>query len=290
MLKVDISNKYNRNNILQYIMDILVEVNDKIVLFYFNNLSPHDIDVKSTADDFVSIADKKSERFIANKLIGFLEVSKFIGEESSYDNKNQYFDLLNEPLLWVIDPIDGTKNYINCNDNFCSMISLVSYCCPIATFIYHPLKRELFFAFKGYGANKINIDSKKISKLNIDLPKSNKIVGSGGTKGIPEYYRKSILNNLQTFTERLFIGSAGIETTMLANNEIQFIFHGRVTPWDHSPLDLITKESGGCVYMARDKEKFNIKSMGPIIAATNDEIWELIRETTIPSDNPYRIQ
>ena len=45
------------------------------------------------------------------------------------------------------------------------------------------------------------------------------------------------MNNLRSNTVRLFIGSAGIETVMLAKNQIQFIFHGRVTPWDHSPVD-----------------------------------------------------
>ena len=115
-----------------------------------------------------------------------------------------------------------------------------------------------------------------------------KIIGSGGTKGVPEIYRQSILHNLKTCTERLFIGSAGIETIMLAKNEIQFIFHGRVTPWDHSPMDLITKEAGGCVYMTIKKREFNIKSKGSILAASNDQIWNNIRNLIIPYDNPYR--
>ncbi len=114
------------------------------------------------------------------------------------------------------------------------------------------------------------------------------MLGSGGSKGIPENYRQSILSNLKTNTKRLFIGSAGIETIMLAKNEIQFIFHGRVTPWDHSPMDLITKEAGGCVYMAINKNKFNIKSKGSILAASNVKIWNNIRDLIIPSDNPYR--
>ena len=115
-----------------------------------------------------------------------------------------------------------------------------------------------------------------------------KIIGSGGSKGIPKNYRQSILHNLKTSTERLFIGSAGIETIMLAKNEIQFIFHGRVTPWDHSPMDLITKEAGGCVYMAINKSEFNIKSKGSILAASNVQTWNNIRDLIIPYDNPYR--
>ncbi|MDC1023449.1 hypothetical protein OAR00_02720, partial [Alphaproteobacteria bacterium] len=134
----------------------------------------------------------------------------------------------------------------------------------------------------------LNIDSNVSSKLKIEVNELNEILGSGGSKGIPEVFRKSILNNLRTYTKRLFIGSAGIETMMLTTNALQFIFHGRVTPWDHSPFHLIIKESGGCVYMARDKEQFNIKSSGPILAAANNLIWDQIREIAIPKGNPYR--
>ena len=91
-----------------------------------------------------------------------------------------------------------------------------------------------------------------------------------------------------TNTKRLFIGSAGIETIMLAKNEIQFIFHGRVTPWDHSPMDLITKEAGGFVYMAINKDEFNIKSKGSILAACDIKTWDKTRDLIIPKDNPYR--
>ena len=290
MLNNIIKNKSSRNEILEYITSILTDVNDKIILHYFNNLSPNDINTKSASDDFVSIADKKSEDFITNKLFKFLDITKIIGEESAFSNKDNYLSLLNEPLLWVIDPIDGTKNYINGNQNFCSMISLVKDNYPIASFIYKPLEKELIYAFKGYGAFKLNVNTKVSTKLKIEINESSEIIGSGGTKGIPDNFRQSILFNLRTYTKRLFIGSAGIETVMMATNKIQFVFHGRVTPWDHSPFQLIIKEAGGCVYMAQSKEDFNILSNGSILAAANSNIWSEIRNIAIPEDNPYRKQ
>ena len=288
MLDNIIDNKSVRNQIVEYITSILIDVNDKIILNYFNKLSPNDIHTKTSSDDFVCVADKISENFITNKLFNYLDITKIIGEESAFINKENYFSLLNEPLLWVIDPIDGTKNYINGNKNFCSMISLVKHSCPIASFIYKPLERELIYAFKGNGAYILNIDKKILSKLKIEINEVSEIIGSGGTKGIPDVFRESILYNLRTHTKRLFIGSAGIETVMLATNQIQFIFHGRVTPWDHSPFDLIIKEAGGFVYMARFKEEFNIKSKGPILAAANNNIWSHIREVAIPKNSSYR--
>ncbi len=282
-----IQNNETRNKIVEYIMNLLINVNKNIILRYHKNLKSEDISTKTSNDDFVSIADRKSEEIITKQLKGFLNVSDILGEETAFLDK-QYDRYLEKSLLWVVDPIDGTKNYINGKENFCSMISLVSYMFPIATFIYYPLKNIFVYAFKNYGAFLVDTNNKISTKLLVKPSKISKIIGSGGSKGIPENYRQSILYNLKTSTQRLFIGSAGIETIMLAKNEIQFIFHGRVTPWDHSPMDLIIKEAGGCVYMAINKSRFNIKSKGSILAASNVQVWNNIRNLIIPFDNPYR--
>lgn len=270
-----------RKIIINYISNLLVEVNKSIVLKYYKNLSSNHIDTKSSDDDFVSIADKESEIYIVKNLIGFLNINQYIGEETSYSNKDDHKLLKKNGLYWVIDPIDGTKNYINGKNEFCSMISLVFNSIPIASFVYCPLKDLLVYAFKGFGTYSLEIKTKKINQLRIQQDSFSNIVGSGGTKGIQEPLRQKVLQNLRKYTNRLFIGSAGIEAIMLASNETQFVFHGRVTPWDHSPLDLIIKESGGCVYMLNDKTEFNIFSEGPILAASNDQIWENIRSLAL---------
>ena len=270
-----------RKKIIDYISELLVEVNKSIILKYYKNLSSKHIDTKSSDDDFVSIADKESEIYIVKNLIGFLNINQYIGEETSYSNKDDHKLLKKNGLYWVIDPIDGTKNYINGKNEFCSMISLVFNSIPIASFVYCPLKDLLVYAFKGFGTYSLKIKTKKIDQLRIQQNSFTNIVGSGGTKGIHEPLRQKVLQNLRKYTNRLFIGSAGIEAIMLASNETQFVFHGRVTPWDHSPLDLIIKESGGCVYMLNDKTEFNIFSEGPILAASNDQIWKNIRSLAL---------
>ena len=282
-----IENKKTRSEILNYMMNLLINVNKDIILHYYKNLKSEDISTKSSNDDYVSIADIKSEEIISKQINGFLGVNDILGEENTFLG-NGYDNYINKPLLWVVDPLDGTKNYINGKEHFCSMISLVSSLVPIATFIYYPLKKIFVYAFKNFGAFLVDLNTNSLTKLSIKPSKSLKIIGSGRSKGIHNNYRQSILNNLKTNTERIFVGSAGIETIMLAKNEIQFIFHGRVTPWDHSPLDLITKEAGGLVYMAITKDEFNITSNGSILAACDIKTWNKIRDLIIPSDNPYR--
>ena len=73
-----INDKKKREEIVQYIRLLLKEVNESIILKYFNNLKLNDISTKTSDDDFVSIADKKSEELIFEKLYGFLNIKNFI--------------------------------------------------------------------------------------------------------------------------------------------------------------------------------------------------------------------
>ena len=100
-----------RKKIIDYISELLVEVNKSIILKYYKNLSSKHIDTKSSDDDFVSIADKESEIYIVKNLLGFLNINQYIGEETSYSNKDDHKTFKTNGLYWVIDPIDGTKNY-----------------------------------------------------------------------------------------------------------------------------------------------------------------------------------
>ena len=77
-----INDQKRRDEIVIYINNLLIEVNKKVILNYFKNLNSNEISTKSSDDDFVSIADKKSEELISKSLIGFLNIKDFIGEES----------------------------------------------------------------------------------------------------------------------------------------------------------------------------------------------------------------
>ena len=82
------------------------------------------VDSKLDENDFVTLADKKAEEEISNRLIISFPDIKIIGEEGFFLNKSNPVKY-NEKFYWTVDPIDGTKNYIKGDQNFCSMISLI---------------------------------------------------------------------------------------------------------------------------------------------------------------------
>ena len=283
---MDINNKNYRNFLIMFFADLFLDVSKKIILPYFNNLNSSQIEKKSDDFDFVTLADKCAEEYLTNKLTNSFQNIKVIGEENSFIN-NLNLNEIDEGYYWTIDPIDGTKNYIKSNKNFCSMISLVYNKKPIASFIYSPIKNTMTFAFKGHGTYNYDLKSKLLSKLVTNLRFNFK--GTGGTKGIPEAYRSKIIKRLKEHTKRLFIGSAGVETIYFVNNKVNFILHGRVTPWDHAPFNLIIKEAGGTVLMLRDKSEYSLVSVGPILASSSIESWIKIRDLILPKEENYRI-
>ena len=89
-----IQNNTTRNEIVEYIMNLLINVNKKIILRYHKNLKSEDISTKTSNDDFVSIADKKSEEIISKQIKGFLGVNDILGEETAFLGKG-YQDYIN---------------------------------------------------------------------------------------------------------------------------------------------------------------------------------------------------
>ena len=126
----------NRKYVNDFFFFLLKKVNDDIILKHLEYLNSDEIFTKSDKNDFVTIYDKKSEEYIIKEINKKFKTIKIIGEETSFQ-KNIDFSIIDDGYYFTIDPIDGTKNYINKNKNFCSMVSLIFKKKPLATFIYY---------------------------------------------------------------------------------------------------------------------------------------------------------
>ncbi len=270
----DFLKEKNRKYLNDFFFYLLRKVNDEIILKHLENLNSEEVFTKSDKDDYVTIYDKNAEEYIIKEINKNFISIKIIGEETTFINNIDLSNIDND-YYFTIDPIDGTKNYINKNKNFCTMVSLIFKKKPIACFIYYPLIKKYISSFENFESKILDLNTNKVCILKINNELIN--LATGGTKGIPETNRKIILEKFNSQFKRCFIGSAGVETLMLANNEVDFIFHGRVTPWDHSPMSLIINEAGGKVLMFENESTFNIFSKGPILATKNIDQWKSVK-------------
>ena len=111
-----------------------------------------DFDVEQKSDNSpLTMADRKSNDIILDALSSTqIPVLSEEGRETPYEQRKTW------ERLWIVDPLDGTKEFIKRNDEFTVNIALVEYGQPILGVIYVPVKNELYFAAQSYGAFKIN--------------------------------------------------------------------------------------------------------------------------------------
>ena len=188
---------------------------------------------KKGPKDFVTSCDKKVEKIIIQELLRYKKNYTVISEEKGLIEN---FDKDN---IWIIDPIDGTTNFLHGVPHFCISIALKSYGEIISGVIFDPIKDELFYAEKNQGAYLNNFRAKVSKKSNLEdcLFSSNK---------------ESIL---KTNLSSRITGSAALDLAYVSVGRFDGYFQNNLNIWDIAAGCLIVEEAGGKV------QNFNVKSV-----------------------------
>lgn len=129
----------------------LKEVSEAHILPYFRNLKSNQVSLKN-ADDPVTIADKEAESALTARLLDLLPGSKVVGEEAFAADSSILSRFSGESPVWIIDPVDGTRNFAKGSPEFGVIVALVEQNQTVAGWIYDPTSREVITAEKGAGA------------------------------------------------------------------------------------------------------------------------------------------
>lgn len=207
-------------------------------------LASHQIFAKASEqdpDDIVTEADLALEQRLGPELTALLPGSTVVGEEAAAADPTLLKDLAGERPCWVIDPLDGTKNFAAGSDAFGTMVALARNGETLAAWIYLPIADQLYSAERGAGAfcGGERLDAR-------EPPPSDPPVGTLYTGFMPEPTRAAVLAAAAgTFAPRPIPGSAAIEYTTLVRGGKDFVVYFRLHPWDHAPGALILHEAGG---------------------------------------------
>lgn len=217
------------------ITDIVKEAG-KIILSAHNQESS--ITAKEGKKNFVTKYDVAVQDFLFKELQKAFPDAEFIGEES----ENNFSSI---GLRFIIDPIDGTTNFMQ--DYRCSCIS-VALCKEneiIAGVVYNPYTNELFSAEKGKGAY-LNGDRISVS----ERPLSDGLALFGTSPYHPENTDETFVLLRKVFDISRDIrrsGSAAYDICMIACGRCEVFFEKGLQPWDIAAGTLIIKEAGGVV-------------------------------------------
>ena len=143
------ANNIDPNKIAQLLRDCAKEC----ILPRYNKLKSGDILKKTSAADIVTIADKEAENKLIKDITKLYPGSIVIGEESIYEGKASLDELKKtDKIVWVVDPIDGTNNFVAGKRNFGIMLACVINGKTQFGWIYDILGDEIAIAEKGKGA------------------------------------------------------------------------------------------------------------------------------------------
>ena len=204
--------------------------------------------------DFVTKTDKHVEKILIEELSKTKKNYSFLSEEvGSIENKDK-------DNIWIIDPIDGTTNFLHGIPHFAICVALESKKEIISGLIYDPIKDEMFYAEKNKGAY-LNNQRLRVSNKNL----IDECLFSSNHEGVK-------FSNLNM----RYSGCAALDLAYVASGRLDGFFHNNINIWDVAAGALLVKEAGGIV---NDLNKFDQNNIDirASSGAINDKMLENLK-------------
>lgn len=238
----------------------------------------HDLDVRAKADatDLVTVADEAAERFLKREIESLMPGALFVGEESAAQDPELLDRLDRAETAVVVDPLDGTANFVAGMPLFGVMAAVARYGKSVAGIIYDPMSDDFIMAEEGGGAFLIRPDGTErrlAVSANAPLPE---MVGYVSTDFLPPAAKPSILARLAK--PKMFSSHrcAAHMYRAFAGGQGHFVMLDRLTPWDHLAGTLIVTEAGGHVACLNGSPYKTSVRTGALLAATDPESWGIL--------------
>ena len=239
-----------------------------ILLKYQRKLSSLEITNKE-AQGVASTADLASEKFIINSILKIYPEHHILAEESAYaqfGNKKKAYEVFKEKeWSWVIDPLDGTNNFLNGLDYYAVCISLLHFGKPVVGVVYRPSNGDCFYATSFEESKLKNLkENSRAKKLYSDVnnKKLNQSLLSTGfvcEKGTPFEKEFSLFKHMMKNSRGIRrMGSAALDLCFVANGVFDGFWEKGLAPWDMAAAGIICMQSGVKVtdYKGREFQPF----------------------------------
>jgi len=237
------------------------------------NRASFDIDrikvTEKNTNDFVTEVDQAAEKAIIDVLIGAYPDHAVLAEESGASS-NLHDDNEN---VWIIDPLDGTTNFIHGFPQYCVSIALQQRGVITQAVVYDPTRNDLFTATKGAGAylNEKRLRVTKRDKL------ADALIGTGyqfrDSEGLEEYIKIfRVMTEKCTGLRRP--GAAALDLAYVAAGRLDGFFEKNLKPWDIAAGSLLITEAGGIVGTFAGESDYLYK--GAVIAGTPKVFAQMI--------------
>ncbi|MFJ8660783.1 inositol monophosphatase family protein [Streptomyces sp. NPDC093795] len=244
----------------------------------FRQLAAHDIVEKNGPHDLVTVADRAAEAHLAASLTALLPGSVVVGEEAVHADPTVYEALRGDAPVWIVDPVDGTRQFVHGDPNFCTLVALARHGELLASWTFAPALDEFAVAVRGRGATLNG------QPLHAGSPAPGAVLQVAASH--PDYttpdQKRALLGLATEGVAPRPCGSAGLEYLAVARGALDATAFSWEYAWDHAAGLLLVTEAGGA-HMTVAGEPFRITGGNalPFTAArdtaTADRVLTLLR-------------
>lgn len=254
---------------------LIREVSATIIMPRFKLPQSHEI-IEKAPGELATIADREAETQLMAAFTSMDPGSEAIGEEAVSAVPDLMARVGAADNLWLIDPIDGTNNFIKGSDNFAVMVARLHKGHATHAWIYQPVTDVMAVTEVGAGCWLNG------QRFHVPGPPALKaMTGAAHIGRFPPDVRARLEAGLKAVGQNRPLYCAGLDYLALIRGQKHFSLYSRTLPWDHAPGTLLFKESGG--YVARlDGRDYEPAGAAPgLLSAPNVECWHQLHDLLI---------
>ncbi len=219
---------------------VAVEAGEKILEIYRSFTDFSSITELKEDESPLTLADKASHQIIAQRLLLLYPDIPLLSEEG----KHTHYEIRkNWELFWLVDPLDGTKEFIKRNGEFTVNIALIQNNIPVIGVIYAPVTEELFFGWQHKGAYKQKPGQRVVS---IEVSRKKEQLIAVGSRSHADAAEKDVLQPYNV-SSTISIGSS-LKFCLIAEGKADIYYrHGPTMEWDTAAGQALVQAAGGKV-------------------------------------------
>ncbi|MFJ4855570.1 MULTISPECIES: inositol monophosphatase family protein [unclassified Streptomyces] len=207
----------------------------------FRQLAAHEIVEKNGPHDLVTTADRLAEEHLTASLSRLLPGSVVVGEEAVHADPAVYGALSGDAPVWIVDPVDGTRQFVRGEAGFCTLVALAHHGETLASWTYAAALDEMAVAVRGRGATLNGVPLKAGSPAPGDVLR----VAMSHPDYTTDAQKRALLGLRTEGIDARPCGSAGLEYLAVARGALEAVAFNWEFAWDHAAGLLLVTESGG---------------------------------------------
>jgi fructose-1,6-bisphosphatase/inositol monophosphatase family enzyme len=260
---------------------LIAEIAQEEIVPRYGRLADSEIDTKTSPSDFVTEADLATEKKLKKALCGLYPGATFIGEETVAANPDLLPKLGDEGAFWIVDPLDGTRNFVQGRPEFGTIVALVVNGETRIGWIYAIPDNAFAIGELGSG---VSWRGKQLKTLS---PSEDPLKGYRAIGNIIEPWKSRIVPKLRSGFETEAVTCSAYGYIHLITGDRDFALYSRTHPWDHAAGVLMVSEIGGrAEYLDTGEAYAPRPAIGrPLLVSGSQESWEAVSGVLMGAGN-----